>query len=193
VNLATWTGFGSVTYWNAYVAVTQMHGVGTYVDARLKDPQQFPVAARSESWNTRGKPDRITPKLAALHFYQLAIPAPPAPDGSYDKAAAARGGALFTGKARCSTCHVPPLFTEPGHNLHAPADIGVDSFQADRSPTRAYRTAPLKGLWTHQKGGFYHDGRFATLGDVLEHYDRFFRLGLTEGERTELGEYLKSL
>ena len=193
VNLATWTGFGSVTYWNAYVAATQMHGVGTYVDARLKDPQQFPVAARSESWNTRGKPDRITPKLAALHVYQLAIPAPPGPDGSYDKAAAARGGALFTGKARCSTCHVPPLFTEPGHNLHAPADIGVDSFQADRSPTRAYRTAPLKGLWTHQKGGFYHDGRFATLRDVLEHYDQFFRLQLTEPEKTELAEYLKSL
>ena len=193
VNLATWTGFGSVTYWNAYVAATQMHGVGTYVDVRLKEPQQFPVAARSESWNTRGKPDRITPKLAALHFYQLAIPAPPAPDGSYDKAAAARGGALFTGKARCSTCHVPPLFTEPGYNLHAPADIGVDSFQADRSPTRAYRTAPLKGLWTHQKGGFYHDGRFATVLDVLEHYDQFFRLGLTTSEKRELGEYLKSL
>ena len=193
VNLATWTGFGSVTYWNAYVAVTQMHGVGTYVDSRLKDPQQFPVAARSESWNTRGKPDRITPKLAALHFYQLAIPAPPAPDGSYDKAAAARGSALFAGKARCSTCHVPPLFTEPGHNLHAPADIGVDSFQSDRSPTRAYRTAPLKGLWTHQKGGFYHDGRFATLRDVLQHYDQVFTLGLTEPEKLELGEYLKSL
>jgi hypothetical protein len=193
VNLATWTGFGSVTYWNAYVAVTQMHGVGTYVDARLKDPHQFPVAARSESWNTRGKPDRITPKLAALHFYQLAIPAPPAPEGSYDKAAAARGSALFAGKARCSTCHVPPLFTEPGHNLHAPADIGVDSFQSDRSPTRAYRTAPLKGLWTHQKGGFYHDGRFASLLDVLQHYDQVFTLGLTEPEKLELGEYLKSL
>ena len=91
---------------------------------------------------------------AIAFFYQLAIPAPPAPDGSYDKAAAARGDALFTGKARCASCHVPPLFTEPGHNLHAPADIGVDSFQADRSPTRGYRTAPLKGLWTHQKGGF---------------------------------------
>ena len=193
VNLATWTGFGSVTYWNAYVAVTQMHGVGTYVDARLKEPQQFPVATRSESWNTRSRPDRITTKLAALHFYQLAIPAPPPPDGSYDKAAAARGDALFSGKARCSSCHVPPLFTEPGHNLHAPADIGVDSFQADRSPTRAYRTAPLKGLWTHQKGGFYHDGRFATLRDVVAHYDQFFKLGLTETEQAELSEYLKSL
>jgi hypothetical protein len=43
------------------------------------------------------------------------------------------------------------------------------------------------------KGGFYHDGRFAALRDVLEHYDQFFRLGLTEPETTELAEYLKSL
>jgi hypothetical protein len=140
VNLATWTGFGSVTYWNAYVAATEMHGSGMFFDDRLKDSQQFPVAARSESWNTRGKPDQITGKLTALHFYQLAIPAPAAPLGSYDKAAAARGGAIFNGKAKCATCHVPPLYTEPGQNLHAPAEIGVDSFQADRSPTRAYRT-----------------------------------------------------
>jgi len=113
--------------------------------------------------------------------------------GSFDKDAAARGRLLFNGIAKCASCHVPPLFTEPGHNLHAPADIGVDSFQSDRSPTRAYRTAPLKGLWTHQKGGFYHDGRFATLRDVLQHYDQVFTLGLTEPEKLELGEYLKSL
>jgi hypothetical protein len=128
-----------------------MHGSGVFFDDRLKDPRQFPVAARSESWNMRGKPDQITSKLAALHFYQLAIPAPAAPEGSYDKAAAARGGALFNGKAKCATCHVPPLYTEPGQNLHAPAEISVDSFQADRSPTRAYRTSPLKGLWTHTR------------------------------------------
>jgi hypothetical protein len=67
-----------------------------------------------------------------------------------------------------ATCHVPPLYTEPGQNLHAPAEIGVDSFQADRFPTRAYRTTPLKGLWTHQKGGFYHDGRFAGLREVVD-------------------------
>jgi len=193
VNLATWTGFGSVTYWNAYVAVTQMHGLGTYFDDRLKSAEQFPVAARSGSWNTRGTPDQITSKLAALHFYQLAIPAPPAPEGSYDKAAAARGGTLFTGKAKCATCHVPPLYTEPGHNLHAPAEIGVDSFQADRSPTRAYRTAPLKGLWTHQKGGFYHDGRFAGLREVVGHYNGHFGLRLTDAEVKDLIEHLKSL
>ena len=193
VNLHTWTGFGSVTYWNAYVAATEMHGSGTFFDERLKDLQQFPVAARSGSWNTRGTPDNVTAKLAALHFYQLAIPAPKAPEGSYDTAAAARGGVLFNGKAKCATCHVPPLFTEPGNNLHAPAEIGVDSFQADRSPTHAYRTAPLKGLWTHQKGGFYHDGRFADLRDVVQHYDRHFGLNLSGGEVNDLVEYLKSL
>ncbi|MDP9263746.1 MAG: c-type cytochrome, partial [Acidobacteriota bacterium] len=106
---------------------------------------------------------------------------------------AARGTAVFNGKANCASCHVPPLFTEPGNNLHAPSEIGVDSFQADRSPTHMYRTAPLAGLWTHQKGGFYHDGRFATLRDVVDHYDSFFKLGLTEQEKTDLVEYLKSL
>jgi hypothetical protein len=193
VNLHTWTGFGSVPYWNAYVAATEMHGSGVYHDARLKDPAQFPVAARSGSWNTRGAPDKITAKLAALHFYQLSIPAPKPPAGSFDERAYARGQALFDGKARCASCHVPPLYTEPGQNLHAPSEIGVDSFQADRSPTHAYRTAPLRGLWSHQKGGFYHDGRFATLREVVDHYDGLFRLGLTEQEKNDLIQHLLGL
>jgi hypothetical protein len=193
VNLHTWTGFGSVPYWNAYVAVTQMHGSGTFFDERLANPDQYPVAARSGSFNTRTTPDRVSPKLAALHFYQLAIPAPKPPAGSFNAAAAARGATLFNTKAQCATCHVPPLFTEPGHNLHSPEEMGIDSFQADRSPTHMYRTAPLAGLWTHQKGGFYHDGRFATLNDVLEHYDGNFSLNLSEAEKNDLVEYLKSL
>jgi hypothetical protein len=193
VNLHTWTGFGSVTYWNAYVAATEMHGSGTFFDARFNDREQYPVAARSRSGDTRGTPDKVTSKLAALHFYQLAIPAPKPPVGSFDKAAATRGQVLFNTTAKCATCHVPPLFTEPGNNLHAPSEIGVDAFQADRSPTHMYRTAPLAGLWTHQKGGFYHDGRFATLRDVLEHYNSFFTLGLTEQQKVDLVEYLKSL
>jgi cytochrome c peroxidase len=121
--------------------------------------------------------------------------APLPPDGSFDVAAAARGGALFApdGKARCATCHVLPLFTEPGWNLHSPEEIGIDSFQADRSPDHMYRTSPLKGLWTHTKGGFYHDGRFATLLDVVNHYDSLFSLQLTDGEKADLVEYLKSL
>ncbi|MGQ0702921.1 MAG: hypothetical protein ACT4PM_07280 [Gemmatimonadales bacterium] len=193
VNLHTWTGFGSVPYWNAYVAATEMHGSGTFFDARLSDRTRYPVAARSGSYNTRGRPDRSTSKLAALHLYQLAIPAPEPPAGSFDAAAAGRGEAVFAGKGRCATCHVPPLFTEPGNNLHSPSEVCVDAFQAERSPTGMYRTAPLAGLWSHQKGGFYHDGRFATLRDVVNHYASCLRLTLTERERGDLIEYLKSL
>src|SRR6266700_7390062 len=123
VNLHTWTGFGSVTYWNAYVGATEMHGSGTYFDARLSRRAQYPVAAKSGSYNTRGTPDRLTAKLAALHFYQLAIPAPTPPEGSFDKSAAARGKEVFEGSGRCATCHVPPLFTEPGWNMHTPAEV----------------------------------------------------------------------
>jgi hypothetical protein len=193
VNLHTWTGFGSVPYWNAYVGVTQMHGSGTFFDARFSNKDQFPVAAKSGSGKTRGEPDLVTSKLSALHFYQLAIPAPTPPAGSFDKDSAMRGKNIFNVKAQCATCHVPPLFTEPGQNLHAPSEVGIDSFQADRSPTHMYRTAPLAGLWSHQKGGFYHDGRFANLGEVINHYDSFLGLKLTDQEKRDLIEYLKSL
>ncbi len=193
VNLHTWTGFGSVPYWNAYVAATEMHGAGTFFDARLGDKDQFPVAAKSGSFNTRGSPDQTTSKLAALHIYQLSIPAPKPRPGSFDRAAFERGKALFNGKARCATCHVPPLYTEPGNNLHAPSEIGVDAFQADRSPTHMYRTAPLAGLWTHQTGGFYHDGRFATLLDVVNHYDGHLNLNLSAADKKDLIEFLKGI
>ena len=193
VNLHTWTGFGSVTYWNAYVAATEMHGSGTFFDARLTNKAQYPVASKSGSANSRGTPDRVTSKLAALHFYQLAIPAPAPPAGSFKKDASTRGKGVFEAKAKCANCHVPPLYTEPGNNLHAPAEVGVDAFQADRSPTHMYRTAPLAGLWSHQKGGFYHDGRFATIRDVVDHYNDLLKLALTEREKADLIEYLKSL
>jgi hypothetical protein len=193
VNLHTWTGWGSVTHWNAFVANLEMHGQGTFYDPRLNDADRFPVAARAGFGNVRNQPDLITPKLAALHFYQLAIPAPAPPAGSFNAAIAAQGRTVFSGKARCATCHVPPIFTEPGWNMHTPAEIGIDDFQAERSPDRRYRTSPLKGLWTHGKGGYYHDGRFATLEDVVDHYDSFFDLGLSAGEKASLIEYLKSL
>lgn len=193
VNLHTWTGWGSVTHWNAFVANLEMQGQGTFFDPRLNDPEQFPIAAALGFGDVRGDPDLITPKLAALHFYQLAIPAPAPPEGSFDPAAAGRGELLFTGEAGCASCHVPPLYTEPGWNMHAPEEIGIDDFQANRAPDGAYRTAPLKGLWTHTKGGFYHDGRFATLEEVIGHYDGVFGLGLTGEETRDLVEFLKSL
>jgi len=193
VNLHTWTGFGSVPYWNAYVAATEMHGAGTFFDARFKDKDQYPLAAKSGAGDTRGTPDNVSSKLAALHFYELAIPAPKAPAGSYDKVAFERGKTIFNGPGKCATCHVPPLFTEPGQNLHTPSEVGVDSFQADRSPTHMYRTAPLAGLWTHQKGGFYHDGRFVTLIDVVNHYDAHLNLNLSGAQKNDLVEYLKGI
>jgi hypothetical protein len=193
VNLHTWTGWGSVTHWNAFVSNLEMHGQGTFFDPRLNDPVRFPVAARAGFHNVRNTPDLITSKLAALHFYQLAIPAPSPPQGTFDAQAAIAGESLFNGTADCARCHVPPLFTEPGWNMHTPAEIGIDSFQADRSPDQRYRTAPLKGLWTHTKGGFYHDGRFSTLDDVINHYDDHFSLDLTDQEKSQLVEYLKSL
>jgi len=193
VNLHTWTGWGSVTHWNAFVANLEMHGKGTFYDPRLNDARQFPVAARAGFGSVRNDPDLITPKLASLHFYQLAIPAPQPPAGSFDGEAAERGRQVFNGAGKCANCHVPPLFTEPGWNMHAPSEIGVDDFQANRAPDRAYRTSPLRGLWTHKKGGFYHDGRFRDLLDVVNHYDQFFALGLTPEEKSDLIEYLKSL
>lgn len=193
VNLHTWTGWGSVTHWNGFVANLEMNGQGTFFDPRLDDADKFPVAAREGFGHRRSDPDLVTPKLAALHFYQLAIPAPRPPLGTFDPTLAAAGERLFNDRALCSTCHVPPLFTEPGYNMHTPEEIGIDAFQAERSPDGRYRTAPLKGLWTHTTGGFYHDGRFNTLGEVIDHYNEHLDLGLNNQEMVELENYLLSL
>jgi hypothetical protein len=193
VNLHTWTGWGSVTHWNGFVAILEMQGQGTFFDPRLNDPIKFPIAAQAGFADVRRKPDLVTPKLPPLHLYQLSLPAPRPPRGSFDAAAAKRGAAVFEDRGDCVRCHVPPLYTEPGWNMHRPDEIGIDSFQADRSPDERYRTAPLKGLWTHGKGGYYHDGRFATLEAVIDHYDRFFALSLSDAEKADLVQFLKSL
>jgi len=197
VNNHTWTGsWGTVSYWNAYVGNLEMHGKGTFYDPRLDNADKYPVAARTKQGHKKDGEDRISGKLAALHFYQLSLPTPQPPEGAFDPRAAAAGEKLFADKARCATCHVPPLFTEPGWNLHTPEEIGIDDFQAKRAPDDRYRTAPLRALWDMKqihKGGFYHDGRFATLKDVVDHYNGHFALNLTEQEKQELIEYLKSL
>jgi hypothetical protein len=193
INLHTYTGWGSVTHWNAYVAVTQMHGKGTFFDPRLNDPAKFPVAQRTHFYDVRNSPDLVTSKLGALQQYQLSIPAPTPPANGYDHAAANRGKSVFESQAKCARCHVPPLFAEPGWPMHTAAEIGIDDFQAKRSPDERYRTTPLKGLFVRMKGGFYHDGRFATLDDVVAHYDAHFKLGLTPQQKHDLVEYLKSL
>jgi hypothetical protein len=206
-NQHTWTGaWGTVSYWNAFVAALEMHGIGRFFDPRLNNAAKFPIAAANGFADLPHIPpeeDRITKKLPALHFYQLAIPAPaPQPGVDFDAAAAERGDELFSGKAKCNDCHVEPLWTEPGWNLHTPAEIGIDSFQADRAPDGVYKTMNLAGIFIREngifmspanKGRYYHDGRFPTLLDVVNHYNTRFSLGLTAQEKNDLVEYLKSL
>jgi len=194
VNLHTWTGdWGTVSYWNAFVANLEMHGKGNFFDPRLDNAVQFPVAAANRFGHVHNDVDLISPKLPALHVYQLAIPAPTPPKGSFDEDAAKRGDELFSGKAECATCHTEPTGTEPGWNLHKGSEVCIDNFQANRAPNHRYRTTPLEGLWTHTKRGFFHDGRFPSLMDVVNHYDSCFSLGLSNDEKSDLVEYLKSL
>jgi hypothetical protein len=149
-NQHTWTGaWGTVSYWNAFVATLEMHGKGRFFDPRLNNSAQFPIAAANgfaDLPHINPDDDRVTPKLAALHFYQLGIPAPtPQPGKDFNPGAAKRGDELFSGKARCNNCHVEPLWTEPGWNLHKPSEIGIDSFEADRAPDHVYKTMNLAG------------------------------------------------
>jgi hypothetical protein len=196
-DLHTWTGgFGNVTYWNAYVANLQMHGKGNFNDERFNDPVKYPAAVRGGFFKLRNNPDLVTSKLAPLHYYQLSLKAPKPPAGSFDPAAAKRGETVFNGQGKCAECHMPPLYTDAGYNAHTPAEMCIDSFQADRGPTGAigstYVTPQLAGLWARSKRGFFHDGRFPTLLDVANHYDACFNLGLSQPEKSDLVEFLKS-
>jgi hypothetical protein len=179
VPLATYTGDGDVSYWNNYVAVTQMGGQGPFVDERLGIERRLPP----------GTPDLVTPKLTALREYQLSLHPPAPPAGSFDPPAAERGRAVFEGAARCASCHQGPQRTEP--QLHAPSDTGMDAAYAARSATGRYRTTPLRGL--AHRPPYFHDGRAPTLAAVVDHYDGVLRLGLTPSQKADLVEYLKSL
>jgi len=191
INLHTYTGWGSVPYWNAFVANLEMHGIGNFDDDRLGNAKQFPVAARAGFAHVRNKRDLITSKLGALQLYQLSLPIPHSK--RFNHSAARRGKAIFNGKGRCANCHMPPAFSDAGWNLHTGEEICTDTFQASRSPTFRYRTTPLRGIVARTKGGFYHDGRFPTLRAVVDHYDTCLKLGLSPREKTDLVEYLRGL
>src|SRR3989441_11467714 len=180
VALETYTGEGPVSYWNAYVAVTQMHGHGSFSDPAL-------------GINIQQTPDRVTPVLPVLRAYQLSLSTPPPPLGSVDRAAAARGQALFNTTARCASCHIPTMaFTDVNLGmLHDPAETGMDPVRAGRLKNHKYRTTPLRGLWQHPP--YFHDGSAATLLDVVRHYDGVLGLGLSPQQKADLVEYLKSL
>jgi hypothetical protein len=191
IDLTTYTGWGDISYWNAFVANLEMHGKGNFSDPRLNDPVKYPIAVENHFYNVVNNPDLITSKLPALRAYQHSIKAPEPPANYFDKTAAARGKSIFLTKAKCASCHALPLYAD--NILHAASEIGIDDFEAQRSPTGKYRTTPLGGLFAKTKGGFYHDGRFATLMDVVNHYNNFKNLALTDVEKKDLVEYLKSL
>jgi hypothetical protein len=185
VGFETFTGDGPISYWNAYVAVTQMGGQGRFVDDRI-------------DLRILQRPDRVTSKLRALLAYQLSLLAPPPPSGSFDPTAASRGEALFNGVARCATCHIPPAYTDVSSGpdpsvpvLHTAAEIGAISGYEERSATGMYRTTPLRALWQHPP--YFHDGRAADLLAVVNHYDVLFGLELTAQQKADLVEFLKSL
>jgi processive rubber oxygenase RoxA-like protein len=185
VGFETFTGDGPISYWNAYVAVTEMGGHGSFEDPRL-------------GIHVEQTPDLVTPKLPALLRYQLSLETPPPPAGSYAGPAARRGRALFKGKARCETCHEGRARTDvlSGRDrdvplLHDPSETGMEPVYASRSATKRYRTTPLRGLWQHPP--YFHDGSAPDLAAVVDHYDRFFGLGLSGEEKRDLVEFLKSL
>ncbi len=180
VAMETFTGEGPVSYWNAYVAVTQMHAQGSFSDNRL-------------GVNLVRNPDLVTAKLPALAEYQFSLDAPAPPAGSFDVAAAARGLALFNGAGTCATCHDPNRsFTDVNRGvLHAPAETGMDAAYAQRTTQKKYRTTPLRGLWQHPP--YFHDGSAANVEAVVAHYNQTLSLGLSAAQQADLAEYLKSL
>jgi hypothetical protein len=185
VGFETYTGDGPISYWNNYVAVTQMGGHGSFSDPRI-------------GIDITQSPDLVTPKLPALLQYQLSLQKPSPPPGSFDSVAARRGGKLFNGNAGCARCHIPPTYTDvlagPDPSvplLHAPAETSMDDGYALRSATQLYRTTPLRALWQHPP--YFHDGSAATLLEVVNHYDDFFALGLSDKQKSDLVEFLKSL
>jgi cytochrome c5 len=183
IHRVTATGDGDeLAYWNRYVAVTQMGGLGTFTEPRLS----LSV--------TNGTVDLVTSKLPALQAYQLSIKAPAALAGSFDAAAAARGKTVFEGPGRCATCHSGDLFTDANARLHPVADSVVEPetpSYASRSATKLYRTSPLKGVWQHAP--YFHDGSAPTLEAVGQSYNAKMALGLTAPQIADLAQYLKSL
>ena len=179
VHSVTYTGDGDrPAYWNRYVAVTQMHGHGSFSEPRL-------------GISVNNPPDAVEAKLPALEAYQLSLAAPPPPAGSFDPAAAARGQTVFEGAGQCATCHAGPSFTDANMQLHDTLEVPTDPTHARRSATKMYRTTPLRGLWQHAP--YFHDGSAATLADVVERYVTAKGLPLTPEQKADLVQYLKTL
>jgi mono/diheme cytochrome c family protein len=189
VGFETYTGDGPISYWNSYVAVTQMGGQGNFHDARI-------------GVSVAQKPDRVTAKLEALLAYQLSLLTPAPPPDTIAAAAAARGQVLFNdpalGPGQCARCHIPPTYTDVSSGpdpavplLHSASEIGADFDYLLRSATKQYRTTPLRGLWQHAP--YFHDGGARDLPAVVDHYETVFSIGLSPEQKADLVAFLKTL
>ena len=197
VNRVVYTGDGpNLSYWNRYVAVTQMGGQGVFSDPRVGTHLNPHASGLAPNWHpgmlvVNGTQDLTSSALASLEAYQLSIRAPSPPVGSFEPAAAQRGKQVFK-TAGCSSCHSGPQFTDANVRLHAPtASMAKDTLYVTRSATGMYRTTPLRGLWQHAP--YFHDGSAATLADVVQTYNAKQRLWLTPKQKNDLVEYLKTL
>ncbi len=197
VNRVVFTGDGpNLSYWNRYVAVTQMGGQGVFSDPRVGSHLNPDTPGLAPDWRpgmvvANGTEDKVSNVLAALQAYQLSIPAPPPPEGSFDYAQAQRGKLVFEAKG-CSSCHSGAHFTDANVRLHPPqASAATETLYVTRSATGMYRTTPLRGLWQHAP--YFHDGSAETLADVVEAYNAKQKLRLTPRQKGDLVEYLKTL
>jgi hypothetical protein len=95
-----------------------------------------------------------------------------------------RGEALFSksfphdSSMSCAGCHVPSA-------------AFVDHRQHDVGSGGLYKTPTL--LNADFNGPYFHDGRFDNYGQVIDHFNRVFDLGLTAEDRADLAAYLTAI
>jgi cytochrome c peroxidase len=126
---------------------------------------------------------------------------PPAPKldlyGKLDpkKATAAElhGQEIFFGKGMCATCHTGPYYTDNlMHNLkterfYKPVMINGMMASADGP----IKTFPLRGIKATPP--YLHDGRLLTLDDTVEYFNVILGTKLTQQEKKDLVEFLRTL
>lgn len=156
--------------------------------------------------------DLVTAKLPALGDYQHSLEVPQATNGdsaAVNQTSVTRGERVF--RRACISCHVNVTGTDnntasqatevsPGGGtregdlakgrVHAPNETGMDPQYAERSPSRGYRTTPLRGLAQHAP--YFHDGSAETLEDVVKHYNEHLKLKLTQRQQRDLAAFLKT-
>jgi YVTN family beta-propeller protein len=118
-----------------------------------------------------------------LAFFET-LEQPPNPHRKDESAV--RGEKLFRGKAGCVHCHKGDEYTSTSNY-----DVGLED---DGSPYDKWNPPSLRGLW--DRGPYLHDGRAATLEELLKQHHTPQKLGgeeLTAEERKDLIAFLKSL